>query len=43
VEQRYGLPPRADFLKRARPDWAVPSQTGDMTSLAEDEMVPGGF
>ena len=43
VEQRYGLPPRADFLKRARPDWAVPSRMGDMTSLAEEIRVPGGF
>jgi hypothetical protein len=43
VEQRRGLPPKADFLKRARPDWAVPSQGGDVTSVAEDVMVPGGF
>jgi hypothetical protein len=43
VEQHYGLPPKADFLKRARPDWAVPSQGGDVTSVAEDMMVPGGF
>ena len=43
VEQHYGLPPAADFLRRARPPWAVPSQQGDMTSVAEDLILPGGF
>jgi hypothetical protein len=43
VEQRYGLPAKIDAIKKARPDWAVPSQMGDMTSIADDMMVPGGF
>jgi hypothetical protein len=43
VEQHRGLPPKLDAIKRARPDWAVPSQAGDMTQIAEDMMVPGGF
>ena len=40
VEQRYGLPPNAAAVARARPDWAVPSGQGDMTMIATDVPVP---
>jgi hypothetical protein len=43
AEQHYGLPHKVDAIARARPPWAAPSQTGDMTVIAEDMMVPGGF
>ncbi|HVZ28521.1 MAG TPA: M20/M25/M40 family metallo-hydrolase [Rhizomicrobium sp.] len=43
VEQHYGLPAKLDAIERARPSWAKPSQMGDMTAIAEDLMVPGGF
>ncbi len=39
VEQRYGLPPNAAALARARPDWAVPSGQGDMSFIATDVAV----
>ena len=40
VEQRYGLPPNAAAVARARPDWAVPSGQGDVTFIASDIAVP---
>jgi MFS family permease len=40
VEQRYGLPPDAAPLLQARPDWAVPSQMGDVSAVMEDVNVP---
>jgi hypothetical protein len=43
AELRRGLPPKADFLKRARPDWAVSSQGGDVSAVVENVIVPGGF
>jgi hypothetical protein len=43
VEQHHGLPAKLDAIRRARPEWAVPSQTGDITAIAGDAMVPGGF
>jgi hypothetical protein len=43
VEQHHGLLSKLDAIKRARPHWAVPSQAGDTTQIAEDMMVPGGF
>jgi hypothetical protein len=43
VEQRRGLPGKANVLLRARPDWAVPSQGGDVSATVEDVMLPGGF
>ncbi|HWY62571.1 MAG TPA: M20/M25/M40 family metallo-hydrolase [Rhizomicrobium sp.] len=43
AELRHGLPPKADFLRRARPDWAVPSQGGDVSAAVDDVILPGGF
>jgi hypothetical protein len=43
VEQRYGLPAKLDPVKRARPGWTAPFGGGDMTAIAADLMVPGGF
>ncbi len=31
---QYGLGPESDALRRARPDWAVPMQMGDMRAFA---------
>ncbi len=34
AELRFGLPPSANFLRAARPDTAMPSQSGDQINLA---------
>jgi hypothetical protein len=39
--QRRGLPPEGEKLLRARPSWAVPSQTGDRTVLVSRIHLPG--
>jgi hypothetical protein len=39
--QRRGLPPEGEKLLRARPSWAVPSQTGDRTVLVSRIRLPG--
>jgi hypothetical protein len=41
AEQRFGLPDFGAKLKAARPDTAVPSQTGDATILVTKAPVPG--
>ena len=38
---RRGLPPQGAALLKARPSWAVPSQSGDATLLASTVTVPG--
>jgi len=40
VEQRYGLPANGAFLLRARPDWAAPSDGGDVSAVATDVALP---
>jgi hypothetical protein len=40
--QRRGLPPEGEKLMKARPSWAVPSQTGDRTVLVSRIVLPGG-
>ena len=39
--QRRGLPPDGEKLLKARPSWAVPSQTGDRTVLVSRIVLPG--
>jgi hypothetical protein len=39
--QRRGLPPEGEKLLKARPSWAVPSQTGDRTVLVSRILLPG--
>lgn len=39
---RRGLPPEGAKLQKARPVWAVPSQTGDISVFATRIAVPGG-
>ncbi len=39
--QRRGLPPEGEKLMKARPSWAVPSQTGDRTVLVSRIVLPG--
>jgi len=39
--QRRGLPPEGEKLLKARPSWAVPSQTGDRTVLVSRIVLPG--
>ena len=39
--QRRGLPPEGEKLVKARPSWAVPSQTGDRTVLVSRIVLPG--
>jgi hypothetical protein len=40
IAYRHGLPPQAAALLKARPAWAVPSQSGDATLLAATLRVP---
>jgi hypothetical protein len=40
IAYRHGLPPQAADLLKARPTWAVPSQSGDATLLAATLQVP---
>jgi len=39
--QKRGLPPEGEKLLKARPSWAVPSQTGDRTVLVNRIVLPG--
>jgi len=39
--QRRGLPPEGEKLLKARPSWAVSSQTGDRTVLVSRIVLPG--
>jgi hypothetical protein len=40
AEDRYGLPPFGDALKAARPNTAMPSQSGDQVMLANTVKLP---
>jgi hypothetical protein len=40
IAYRHGLPPQAASLLKARPTWAVPSQSGDATLLTATLRVP---
>jgi hypothetical protein len=40
IEERFGLPAKAASLLKARPDWTVSSQQGDVTVLATRIALP---
>jgi hypothetical protein len=42
IARRRGLPPQGARLIKARPAWAVPSQGGDVTLLAQKIEIPAG-
>jgi len=41
IAYRHGLPPEGQKLLKARPAWAVPSQSGDRTVFATKAAIPG--